>query len=87
MLEPDHRHLGEPELARCEQRPVAGEDASVLVDQDRVGPAELDHARRDLVHLRLAVRARIPLVRAQAVDRPELDPLRERDQPRLLEAQ
>ena len=43
VLEPDHRHLGEPELAGREQPAVAGEDAGVLVDQDRVGPAELDH--------------------------------------------
>ena len=81
VLEPDHRHLGEPELARREQPAVAGEDAGVLVDQDRVGPAELDHRRRDLIDLRLAVRARVALVRAQAVDRPQLDPVGERDQP------
>ena len=45
VLEPDHRHLGEPELAGRQQPAVAGEDAALLVDQDRVGPAELDHAR------------------------------------------
>ena len=84
VLEPDHRHLGEPELPRREQPAVAGEDAAVLVDQDRVGPAELHHRRRDLIDLRLAVRARVALVRAQAVDRPQLDPLGERDQPGWL---
>ena len=81
VLEADHRHLGEAELARREQPAVTGEDAALLVDQHRVGPAELDHGRRDLIDLRLAVRARIPLVRAQAVDRPQLDPVGERDQP------
>ena len=84
VLEPDHRHLGEPELARREQPAVAGEDAALLVDQDRVGPAELDHRGRDLIDLRLAVRARVALVRAQAVDRPQLDPVGERDQPGAL---
>ena len=84
VLEADHRHLGEPELARREQPAVASQDPGVLVDQDRVGPAELDHRGRDLIDLRLAVRARVALVRAQAVDRPELDPLGERDQPGAL---
>ena len=84
VLEPDHRHLGEPELARREQPAVAGQDPGVLVDQDRVGPAELDHRGRDLIDLRLAVRARVALVRAQAVDRPQLDPVGERDQPGAL---
>ena len=84
MLEPDHRHLGEAQLARREQPAVAGQDAGVLVDQDRVGPAELDHRGRDLIDLPLAVRARVALVRAQAVDRPQLDPLGERDQPGAL---
>jgi hypothetical protein len=80
VLEPDHRHLGEPKLPRREQAAVAGQNAALLIHQDQVGPPELDHRRRELVHLLLAVRARIPLVRAQAVDRPELDPVGERDQ-------
>jgi hypothetical protein len=64
VLEADHRHLGQPELARSEQPDVAGEDTCVLVDQDRVGPAELHHRRRDLIDLCLAVGARVALVRA-----------------------
>ena len=84
VLEPDHRHLGEPELPRGEQPAVAGEDAALLVDQHRVGPAEFDHRGRDLIDLRVAVRARVTLVRAQAVDRPELDPVGESDQPGAL---
>jgi len=79
MLEPDHRHVGEPQLPCREQPAVAGQDAALLVDQDRVGPAELDHRGCDLVHLLVAVRARVALVRTQLVDRPQLDPVDERD--------
>ena len=43
VLEPDHRHLGEPQLPRSEQPAVTGEDACVLVNQDRVGPSKLHH--------------------------------------------
>jgi hypothetical protein len=84
MLEPDHRHVGEPELARSEQPTVAGEDATLLVDQHRVGPPELDHRSRDLVDLPFAVGARVALVRAQVLDRPQLDTVGERDQPGAL---
>ena len=79
VLEPDHRHFVEPELPRRQQPPVPGQHAALLVHQHRVGPAELDHRGRDLIHLRLAVGARIALVRPQAVDRPELDPVGKRD--------
>jgi hypothetical protein len=41
---------------------------------------ELDHRSRDLIDLRFAVRPRIPLVRTQALDRPQLDPIGEREQ-------
>jgi hypothetical protein len=80
LLETNHRHLGETQLPRRQQPAVAGEDAALLVHEHRVRPAEFDHRSRDLVHLRLAVRPRVPLVRAQALDWPELDPVRERDQ-------
>ena len=80
VLEANHWHLGEPQLAGRQQPTVAGEDAALLVDQHRVGPPELHHARRDLVYLALTVRARVALVGAQAVDRPQLDPVSERDQ-------
>ena len=36
--------------------------------------------RRDLIDLLVAVRARVALVRAQPLDRPQLDPVGERDQ-------
>ena len=60
----------QPELAGRQQPAMPGDDPALAVDQHRVGPAELDHRGRDLVHLRVAVRARVALVRAQAVDRP-----------------
>jgi hypothetical protein len=84
LVEPNHRHLGEPELARGEQPAVTGEDAALLVNQHRVRPPEFHHARRDLIDLRLAVRARIALVRAQPVDWPKLYPVGERHQPGAL---
>jgi hypothetical protein len=54
-------------------RAPRGEDTGVLVDQDRVGPAELDHRNRDPIHLRVRLRT-------QAVDRPQLDAIGARDQ-------
>jgi hypothetical protein len=80
VLEPNHGHLFEAQLTRREQPAVPGEDAALLVNQDRRGEPELDHTRRDLVHLRVRVRARVALVWAQALDRPQLDPVGERDQ-------
>ena len=74
------RCFGEAELPRRHEPAVAGQHAAVLVDQDRVGPAELDYGRRDLIDLRLAVRARVALVRAQVLDRPELDSFGQRRQ-------
>jgi hypothetical protein len=65
---------------------VAGEDTGVLIDQDRIGPPELDHRGRDLIDLRVRVRARVALVRAHPFDRPQLDPLGERV-PRALRRQ
>ena len=44
------------ELPRRQQPAVAGNDAVVAVDQDRVGPAELADRGGDLRHLRIAVR-------------------------------
>ena len=43
-------------------------------------PAKLHHWRHDLVDLRLPGHARLALVRSESVDRPELDPVGERDQ-------
>ena len=74
MAELHHRHLGQAQLARRHQLPMPGENAVSLVDQDRVGEAELDHRGRDLRHLVGAVRPGIALVAPQTVDRPELQP-------------
>ena len=71
-------------MRAASSRPWPARMPALLVDQDRVGPAELDHRGRDLIDLRLAVRARVALVRAQPVDRPQLDPVGERDQPGAL---
>jgi hypothetical protein len=49
---------------------VARDDAGLAVDQDRVGPAELEQAGGDLGDLLGAVRARVPLVGAEPVDVP-----------------
>ena len=84
VLEADHRHLGEPELAGREQPPMTSKDAALLVYQHRVRPPELNHRRRDLIHLRVRMRARVALVRAQPRGRPQLDPVGQRDQPHGL---
>ena len=81
MLQPHHRHLGETKLPCRHQPAVASEDSVDLVDQDRVGEAELDHRGGELRHLILAVGARVALVGAQPLDRPQLDALRQRRQP------
>jgi hypothetical protein len=45
------------------------------IDQDRVVEAELRDASRDLRNLRVRVRAPLPGIPDQAVDRPEFNPL------------
>ena len=42
-----HRHLGQPELARRLEPRVPGEDHHLLVDDDRLAPAELLQRGRD----------------------------------------
>jgi hypothetical protein len=69
----DHRHRGQPELARRHDSAVGGDDAVGGVDQHRVGEAELADRARDQRHLRLAVGAGVPRVRHQRLDRPVLD--------------
>ena len=55
----DHRHLAHPELAGRQHPAVAGDDAVLAIDQDRVGPAELADGGRDLRHLRVGMRSRL----------------------------
>ena len=45
---------------------MAGDDAVLAIDQDRVGPAELADRRGDLRHLRIAVRAGVLRKRDQS---------------------
>ena len=66
----DHRDGGHPQLAGRQEPPVAGDDAGVAVDQDRVRPAELEQAGGDLGDLLGAVGSRVPLVGAEPVDGP-----------------
>ena len=55
ILDPDHRHLFDAELLRCQQARVPGDDDIVFVDQDRVPEAEFPDAVRDVVHCRLVL--------------------------------
>src|SRR5579885_878499 len=73
MIENDNRRFLQAQLARRQQPPVAGEDAGVGIDQYWRGPAELHDAGRDARHLLVRMRARIPGVGNQLVDRPALD--------------
>jgi len=52
---------------------MAGDDSGVAVHQDWRVEAELRDGGRDLRDLGVRVRARIPRVRDQAADRPDLD--------------
>ena len=69
----DHRHLIQPQLASGGKTPVPCDDAVVAVDQDRIRPAVLDDAGRDLGDLALGVRARIAGVGYQRLDLAVLD--------------
>jgi hypothetical protein len=80
-IKPHDRHLGQAQLPGRQQPAMAGEDAVGLVDQGRVGEAELDHRGGELRHLILAVGARVTLVGVQPLHWPQLDALRQRGQP------
>ena len=69
----DHRHLIQTQLARSGQTPVPGDDAVVAIDEDRIRPAVLDDAGRDLGDLGIMVRARIAGVGNQRLDLAVLD--------------
>jgi hypothetical protein len=58
---------------RGTQAPVASYDAAGIVDQDRVGPAELADAGRYLLDLCRRMRPRIASVGQQIPYRPVLD--------------
>lgn len=67
------RDLLEAQLAGRQQPPVARDHAVPAVHQDRIGPAELHHACRDLGDLHFGVCPGVPCAWQQSVDRPELD--------------
>ena len=59
MRQLDHRHLGEPELARGQEPAMPGDDAVLAIDEQRRGEAELADRAGDQRHLRLRVGAGI----------------------------
>ena len=73
VAELDDRHRGEAELARCQHPAVAGDDAVLAIDQNRVGEAELADRAGDQRHLRFAVGARVTSIGDQAPEGPVLD--------------
>ena len=52
---------------------MAGDDAALRVDQDRIGPAELDDRGCDLRDLAVVVRAGVARIGNQPIERPVLD--------------
>ena len=54
---------------------MAGDDAALLVNEDRVGEAKLPNAGGDLCHLRVGVHARVPRVWDEPRHVPPLDPI------------
>ena len=52
---------------------MPGDDVAPAVGQHRIGPAELDHAGRDLCHLGIRMGPRIAAIWNQPVDGPRLD--------------
>ncbi len=73
MVEYDNGRLCHPQLPRRCQSRVTGDDHAVPAHQDRIRPAELDDAGRDLGDLRVGMGPCVAGVRDQFVDRPSLD--------------
>ena len=68
----DYRRLRPAEQACRQHAPMAGDDAALLVDEDRDRPSELTHGAGDLRHLRVRVRAGVAGGGHQALQRPAL---------------
>jgi hypothetical protein len=77
MIKDDNRHRIEAELARRQQPAVARDHHALGVDQDWVGPAELDDRGRDLLYLIVVVRPGIARIGLDPVDRPVFDRVRQ----------
>jgi hypothetical protein len=78
VIEHDHRHLGQAELARRQQPPVSGNDAVAGIHQNRIHETKLRDRSGDLRHLVGRVRPRVPRVWHQALEGPKLDAPRHR---------
>src|SRR5205823_3063563 len=70
MIQDDHGDLGHPEFPGSEQAGVAGDNDSIGAGKYGVGPPELGYRGRDLGYLVVTMRARIPGVRNELLDRP-----------------
>ena len=75
MLQHDDRRLGQPELRRRQDAAVPSDHLAVIANQHRHGPAELGDAGGDARDLVGPVRLGVLRVRAQPLDRPNLDRL------------
>jgi hypothetical protein len=73
VIQHDHRHFAHPELPRGHHPRVARNDDPVGSDQHGVDEAKFGDRGRDLRHLLLGVRARIPGVGNQPLDGPALN--------------
>ena len=68
VAQPDCRDLFEPEQLRRCQTPVARDDLPVLIDQDRVSPAECLDGRSDMPDLLVRVGTGISRIRPEGRD-------------------
>jgi len=73
VIQHDHRRLSQAQFPRGHHARVARNDDPVGPDQHGVDEAKFGDRGRDLRHLLLGVRARIPGVGNQPIDGPPLD--------------
>ena len=74
MDDQDGRHLGQGKQARRLVAGVPGDDGAFMVDDDRVGEAEVADRCGDLLDLPRVVPARVARRRLEQADRAQLDP-------------
>ena len=70
VIEDDDRDFGHAQFASSQQARVAGDNDSIGAGQNRIRPPKLGDRRRDLGDLFRTMRARIPGVRNQLLNRP-----------------
>jgi hypothetical protein len=73
VIKDDHRDSIEAKLTRGQQPAMAGNDAALPIDQDRIGPAELDNRGRDLRNLVVVVCTGVARIGDQPVEGPVHD--------------